>query len=150
MNNSLTVCCEIVGQFPCIILASPFLQLMAARREGAMLLVVRPRFAAYTLCNTLCIIIIYNHIGFRTKAFHVNCQTILSIDTSNHITTCYTLAEDIRAIVLLLLVRPGRVVETLNKKSHQGDAMGGRNPPTTVMATNNNCQKKLFLKSRYW
>ena len=75
---SLTVCCEIVAQFPCIILASPFLQLMAARREGAMLLVVRPRFAAYTLCNTLCIIIIYNDIGYRTKAFHVNCQTTIN------------------------------------------------------------------------
>ena len=75
-------------------------------------------------------------------------QTILSIDTSHHITTCYTLPEDIRAIVLLLSVRPGRVVETLNKKSHQGDAMGGRNPPTTVMATNNNCQKKLYSKKQ--
>ena len=62
---------------------------------------------------------------------------ILSNYTINwHITpyqchiTCYTGGYQSNCVVVGVAAR---VAETLNKKSHQGDAMGGRKPPATLM-----------------
>ena len=44
--------------------------------------------------------------------------------------TCYTGGYQSNCVVVGVAAR---VAETLNKKSHQGDAMGGRKPPATLM-----------------
>ena len=56
--------------------------------------------------------------------------------------TCYTGGYQSNCVVVGVAAR---VAETLNKKSHQGDAMGGQKPTSNSDATNNNCQTIIFL-----
>ena len=83
-------------------------------------------------------------VCYRTNKI-IHQQTILFQLTHHTISKSYFLLYHTRGYQSDCIVGVARVVETSNKKSHQGDAMGGRIPPTTVMAINNNCHSKQLI-----